>query len=167
MQLQIKQKAWDYFILVGRFLLGWTFLRYGFGKITESQFGLDASAMATPIEDLSLFQLGWYLFEQEHFNTFVGISQILCGGLLIWNRTALIGAFLFLPLVGNILMVDLTIMPPLMAKTFAWRLSAYILLDLLILWHTGKGCISFGRPFKLAWERNLIFHSGLIYHCRF
>lgn len=130
-----KGRIWDYFILTARFLLAWTFLRYGYSKLTEGQFGISEVEMATQLKDLSLFKLSWYLFNHEPFKSFVGMSQIICGALLLVNRTTLIGAFLFLPIVTTILIIDLSFMPPTMAQAFAWRLSFYIVLDLLILWH--------------------------------
>lgn len=130
-----KDKIWDYFILTARFLLAWTFLRYGFSKLSDGQFGVNEVEMTTQLKDLSLFKLSWYLFDHEPFKSFIGISQIICGLLLLINRTTLIGAFLFLPIVTTILIIDLTFMPSSLAQGFVWRLSFYILLDLLILWH--------------------------------
>ncbi|WP_394747270.1 DoxX family membrane protein [Spongiimicrobium salis] len=130
-----KAQYWDYFILVSRFLLGFVFLSYGYGKLTDGQFGITPEELATPVQDLSFFKLSWYLFDQQPFKAFVGISQLVCGLLLMVNRTALVGAFLFLPIVSTILIIDMTFMPKAMAYAFTWRLSFYILLDFLILWH--------------------------------
>ncbi|QCR21372.1 DoxX family membrane protein [Pontibacter sp. SGAir0037] len=130
-----KEKYWDYFILAARFLISWTFLRYGYSKMVDGQFGVSDSELAAPLKDLSLFRVSWYMFDHQPFKAFIGISQLLCGGLIIINRTALLGAFLFLPIVTTVLLIDLTFMPPTMANAFAWRLSFYILLDFLILWH--------------------------------
>lgn len=88
-----KDKRWDYFILTARFLLAWTFLSYGYGKLTAGQFGISEAELATPLQDLSLFRVSWYLFDHEPFKTFIGISQVLCALLLLVNRTVLIGAF--------------------------------------------------------------------------
>lgn len=131
-----KEKLWDYFILTSRFLLAITFFTYGYSKLRNGgQFGISEEEMLIPVKDISLFKLSWYLFDHEPFKTFIGISQIICGLLLVINRTAIIGAFLFLPIISTILIIDLTFMPPFLAKGFAWRLSFYIILDLLILWH--------------------------------
>lgn len=130
-----KSKAWDYFILIARFLLGWTFLRYGYGKLTEGQFGVTEEEMNTVLKELSPFRISWYLFEMQPFKAFIGISQIICGFLLIINRTAIIGAFMFIPIVTTILIIDMTFMPPDLAEAFTRRLLYYILLDFLILWH--------------------------------
>ncbi|GAB3538856.1 hypothetical protein GCM10027443_34590 [Pontibacter brevis] len=130
-----KENYWDYFILAARFLIGWTFLRYGYSKMVDGQFGISDVELATPLKDLSLFRVSWYMFDHQPFKAFIGVSQVICGGLLIINRTALLGAFLFLPIVTTVLLIDLTFMPTAMANAFAWRLSFYILLDFLILWH--------------------------------
>jgi uncharacterized membrane protein YphA (DoxX/SURF4 family) len=130
-----REKYWDYFILAARFLIGWTFLRYGYSKMLDGQFGISDAELATPLKDLDLFRVSWYMFDQQPFKAFIGISQLTCGALLIINKTALLGAFLFLPIVTTVLLIDLTFMPPAMANAFTWRLSFYILLDFLILWH--------------------------------
>ncbi|WP_026954903.1 DoxX family membrane protein [Algoriphagus vanfongensis] len=130
-----KEKLWDFFILSARFLIAWTFIRYGWSKLTHGQFGISEVELATQIKDLSLFRVSWYLFGHEPFNSIIGISEIICGVLLLFTRTSLIGAFLFLPIVTTILIIDLTVMDPGMAQAFAWRLGFYIVLDLLILWY--------------------------------
>lgn len=133
-------------MLAARFLLAWTFLRYGSSKlIGEGQFGLNEVEMATELKDLSLFKVSWYLFDHEPFKSVIGASQIICGLLLLINRTALIGAFVFLPIVSTILIIDLTVMSTGMAHGFAWRLSYYIVLDLLILWH-------YKERMKVIWQ---------------
>ncbi|MBT2622206.1 DoxX family membrane protein [Chryseobacterium sp. ISL-6] len=130
-----KAKIFDYFILVIRFLLAYTFIRYGYSKLTDGQFGLNENELLQPIKDLNLMKVGWYLFSFQPFSYFIGVSQILCAIFLLFNRTVLLGALLFLPIAANILIIDLTIMPKQMANAFAFRLSFYILLDLLIFYH--------------------------------
>lgn len=133
-----KSKIFDYLIIVIRFLLAIIFLSYGYGKLTDGQFGLSIQELQKPIKELNLFQIGWYLFDQQPFKFFIGVSQIICGILLLINRTVLIGAILFLPIVINILIIDLTIMPKAMANAFAIRLIFYIFLDCLIFLHYKK-----------------------------
>ena len=124
---------WDYFILAARSLLAYTFISYGYHKLVGGQFGLTAAQAALPVGQLGLFKLSWYLFGQEPFRSFVGVSQIIAGLLLLWNRTALLGALLLLPIAANVLVVDITYLKLLPA--FQWRLSYYIGLVFLILWH--------------------------------
>lgn len=128
-----KQKLWDYFILCARFLIAWTLLRYGWSKLTDGQFGITVEEMATPVKDLGLFRLSWFLFDHEPFKSFVGISQIIAGLLLLYNRTLILGVLFSIPILVNILVIDITYM--MMAEGFYWRLSYYLVLDFLILWH--------------------------------
>lgn len=128
-----KQKLWDYFILCARVLIAWTLLSYGWGKLTEGQFGISAKELSTPVKDLGLFKLSWYLFDQEPFKSFIGISQVIAGLLLLYNRTLILGALLSIPILVNILVINITYI--MMAEGFYWRLSYYLVLDFLILWH--------------------------------
>jgi uncharacterized membrane protein YphA (DoxX/SURF4 family) len=131
--MTIKQeKIWDYFILCARVLIAWTFLRYGWSKLTDNQFGLTTQEMATQVKDLGLFKLSWYLFDQQPFKYFIGISQIITGLLLLYNRTLLLGAFISIPMLLNILIVDITYIK---MPEFYTRLSYYLFLDFLILYH--------------------------------
>ena len=130
-----NSKLWDYFILIARFLLAITFLQYGISKLTIGQFGIAQDELLTPIKDLSLFKVMWYLFDHQPFKGFIGFSQVVCGALLLVNRTTLIGAILFLPITVTILVMDISFMSTDMAIGFAWRLTSYLILDGLIIWH--------------------------------
>jgi uncharacterized membrane protein YphA (DoxX/SURF4 family) len=127
-----KAQLWDYTILAARVLLAGTFLTYGTAKLVDGQFGLSAAEAAKPVGQLSLFRVSWYLFAQEPFKSFVGVSQVVAALLLLWNRTALLGALLLVPIAANVLVVNLSYikMPGLY-----WRLSYYLLLLGLIFWH--------------------------------
>ncbi|MGI4871581.1 MAG: hypothetical protein ACRYFX_10430 [Janthinobacterium lividum] len=127
-----RAQLWDYALLAARVLLAGTFISYGYGKLTGGQFGLPAAELARPVGELSLFRLSWYLFDQEPFKSFVGLSQVLVGLLLLWNRTALLGALLLLPIAANVLVVDITYLK---MPGFYWRLSYYLGLLLLLFWH--------------------------------
>lgn len=127
-----KSKSFDYLIIVARFLLAAVFISYGYSKLTNNQFGLSTEDLAKPIKDLNLMQVAWYLFDHQPFKYFIGTSQIICALLLLFRKTVLIGAILFLPIAVNILIIDLTIMPKGLKNAFAVRLSFYIFLDLLI-----------------------------------
>jgi len=145
-----KAKYWDYLILAARFLIGWTFLRYGYAKLAGEQFGLSEAELQTPISELSQFQISWYLFDFQPFKAYIGTSQIICGLLLIWNRTAILGAIIFIPIVLTILIIDISYMPVEMANAFTWRFSYYIALDLLILWHYKERMITI---WNAAWNK--------------
>lgn len=127
-----KAQLWDYTILAARVLLAGTFLLYGGAKLMDGQFGISAAEAAKPVGQLSLFRLSWYLFAQEPFKSFVGISQVVAALLLLWNRTVLLGALLLVPIAANVLVVNLTYIK---MPSLYWRLSYYLLLLGLIFWH--------------------------------
>lgn len=127
-----KPKLWDYFILCARVLIACTLLSYGWGKLTGGQFGISAKEMEMSVKDLGLFKLSWYLFDHEPFKSFIGVSQIVAGLLLLYNRTIIFGVLLSIPILVNILIIDITYIK---MSGFYWRLSYYLFLDFLILWH--------------------------------
>ena len=127
-----REMLWDYFILCARVLISVTLLGYGWSKLMDNQFGISESEMNMSVKELGLFKLSWYLFDQEPFKSFVGISQVLAGLLLLYNRTLILGVLLSLPILANILVIDITYLK---MTGFYWRLSYYIFLDFLILWH--------------------------------
>ncbi|MEN4759026.1 hypothetical protein ABEG63_01690 [Chryseobacterium sp. C39-AII1] len=131
-----KARYWEYFILVARFLLAFIFISYGSGKLLEGgQFGISSQEMATPIKDLSLFRVMWYLFDHEPFKSVVGILQIITGILLLFHRTVILGVFFFIPIASTILLMDISFMEKGMAIIFVKRFILYFILCGFILWY--------------------------------
>lgn len=131
-----RKRYWDYFILVSRFLLAYTFIHYGYGKLTNGgQFGITAAEMSKPIKDLPLFQVMWYLFDHEPFQTTVGILQIVTGFLLLFESTAILGVIFFIPIAANIVLMDISFMNNAMGNAFAFRFAFYFILCFAILWN--------------------------------
>lgn len=131
-----KAIYWEYFILVARFLLAYTFIRYGYGKLTDGgQFGISVTEMSEPLKDLTLFQVMWYLFDHEPFKTVVGIIQIITGILLLFESTAILGVVFFIPVAANILLMDISFMNNAMGNAFTYRFISYFFLCILILWN--------------------------------
>ena len=130
-----KARYWDYFILVARFLLAYTFIGYGFSKLSIGQFGISPEEMNTPIKDLSLFRVMWYLFDQGPFQTVVGILQIVTACLLLFNRTVILGVFFFIPIAANIVLMDISFMDDGMGLAFVRRFTFYFILCFFILWN--------------------------------
>ena len=128
-----KARFWDYCVLAARVLLAFVFISYGVAKLAGYQFGVPAEVMAQPLRHVSLPHLAWYCFEQEPFKTFIGVSQVIAGLLLLWNRTALLGALFLLPIAANIFVIDLTFLNDIIA--FRYALPFYLGLILLICGH--------------------------------
>jgi uncharacterized membrane protein YphA (DoxX/SURF4 family) len=124
---------YDYLLLAARLWLAFLLLTYGWGKLTDNQFGVSAQELNMPLKDLNLFRLSWYLADHQPFKAFIGVSQIITALLLIFNRTCIIGAFISIPIWANILVWDMTFMG--LTSAFTWRISYYLILTFLIIWH--------------------------------
>ena len=81
---------------------------YGFAKINGSQFSVLDSELARPMGEVSGFWLTWHFFGYSTvYGTILALVQIGAGILLVVPRTALAGALLLLPVVTNILLIDI------------------------------------------------------------
>ncbi len=81
-------------------------IAYGFAKLTGSQFTVLDSELSKPMGEVSGFWLTWYYFGSSIYGTVIALVEIGGGLLLAWPRTALIGALVLLPVVGNIILMD-------------------------------------------------------------
>lgn len=84
---------------------------YGIGKIIGGQFhragNIPEEIAKTPIAEVGSFDLAWTFFGfSEGYIWFIGLSQILGGGLLLFNRTKIIGVLILIPILLNIIVVD-------------------------------------------------------------
>lgn len=130
-----KKRYWDYFILAARFLLAFTFINYGYGKLVDGQFGVSSSDLLIPLKDLPLFKVMWFLFDHEPLKTTVGILQIIAGILLLFESTAILGVIFFIPIAANIVLMDVSFMNEGMGQAFTRRFTYYFILCFLILWN--------------------------------
>jgi hypothetical protein len=134
-----RQVIVAYSVLVIRIWLAYILCDYGWGKLTDGQFGLEPAELQAKVNEVSLFRLSWYLFDHEPFKSFIGCSQIGIGLLLVSNRTVIIGTLLSIPVWLNILFIDLTFMGEAMAPAFVFRISYYLLLTMVVLfYHRGR-----------------------------
>jgi uncharacterized membrane protein YphA (DoxX/SURF4 family) len=133
MTLIKKQSISDLIILSIRILLGIIFISYGFSKLTHGQFGLyDKSVLNQPLKLINSFQLTWYLFGMEEpFKYVIGSLQIFSGVLMLFNRTFLIGAILYLPLIFGVCLINVSFVK---IDALSTRTICYMLLDLFVLY---------------------------------
>jgi hypothetical protein len=90
-----------------RYLSAWMLLSYGLLKLAGLQF--HASDMVQrPVGSLSGYQLTWYYYSYSHaYGTILGLVQLTGGTLLLFRKTATLGAAMVLPVMVNILMINL------------------------------------------------------------
>ena len=85
---------------------------YGGGKILGGQFHLrehlPPSVASTPVGELSAFDLAWTFFgHSSAYIWLIGLTQLAGGALRLFNRTKLLGVATLLPVLINIIAVDI------------------------------------------------------------
>jgi uncharacterized membrane protein YphA (DoxX/SURF4 family) len=91
-----------------RYLSAYLLFTYGVSKLAGWQFSLSPEIARKPIGALSGFQLTWYYYSYSHiYARILGLTQLVGGALLLFRKTAVLGAAAMLPMMANILMINL------------------------------------------------------------
>jgi len=99
-------ESWLYRAL--RYGAAFVIMGYGFAKLNGSQFEIIDSQLDRPMGQVSGFWLTWYYFGYSPvYGNLLGVAQIAAGILLIFRKTALLGSVLLLPIISNIVLVNL------------------------------------------------------------
>ena len=129
-----KQQALDFTILALRWYLAFYMFSYGLGKLTTGQFGLyDPTIAEQPMKDIDPFYIAWYLFDNRMFEWATGLGEILGAALIVFNRTAIIGALVLLPLIFTIWLIDICFTVQVHGLGLVVRLSLMLAADVAIL----------------------------------
>jgi hypothetical protein len=123
-----------------RYISAYLILTYGTRKlIGGGQFALGPALDSRPIGSLSGFELTWFYYGYSHaYGTILGLTQILGGVLLLFRKSALLGAALLAPVMANILMINIFFHIALGAEIAA----AFLLGSMLLLWQEREALIS-------------------------
>lgn len=111
--LQKKRKEYNiflyWFLVTLRVFLIATMFLYGFVKIFQIQFQEPSFVkLLQPLGEYSPMGLAWtYMGFSKGFGMFAGIMEILGGVLLIWRRTATLGAFIVIGVMTQVAMMNL------------------------------------------------------------
>jgi hypothetical protein len=89
-----------------RYVVAFLVITYGFAKLNGSQFTILDSELDKPMGQVSGFWLTWYYFGYSKYGNLIAIAQVLGGVLLMFRRTTLLGCCLLLPIIANIILVD-------------------------------------------------------------
>jgi hypothetical protein len=116
-----------------RYLSAFLLFTYGTSKLLGRQFSLPPEIALRPVGSLSGYQLAWFYYSYSHtYAVILGLIQLAGGTLLLFRRTGLLGAALTLPVMTNILMINVFFF-------IAWGAigtSTFILAAMLaIFWH--------------------------------
>jgi hypothetical protein len=122
-----------------RYLSAFLLLLYGSSKLLGRQFSVAPALALRPVGSLSGYQLAWYYYSYSHVYAIVlGLIQLAGAALLLFRKLALLGAALLLPVMTNILMINLFF-------SIAWGAlctSAFIFAAMLaILWRDRRALV--------------------------
>jgi hypothetical protein len=86
---------------------------YGTSKLAHLQFHLNQTLAARPVSSLTGYELTWFYYGYSRmYAVILGMTQVGGGMLMLFRKTALLGALAMLPVIVNILLIDLLILPP-------------------------------------------------------
>src|SRR4051812_22641839 len=127
-----RQQIIDFIVLALRFYLAFFMINYGWGKMTGGQFHIwDPTILEKPVKDVDKFYLAWHLFSLSPvFNIVVGLTQVIGGLLLMFNRTVLVGALILIPVLIQILLVDIAFTTNMFGSALPLRLTIMLLCDI-------------------------------------
>ena len=102
-------KYLDWLRYVSAFLL----FTYASSKLLGRQFSLPPEIALRPVGSLSGYQLAWFYYAHSHaYAVILGLIQLAGGALLLFRKTALLGAALTLPVMANIVMINVFFTSP-------------------------------------------------------
>ena len=121
--------AYYWLCVLLRYVLAFTMLSYGFSKVFHLQMPYPyLSRLVQPYGDSSPMGLAWtYVGQSKGFSAFVGWSEVICGLLLFFRKTTLIGALLTLIVMGNVFVVNLCYDIPVKLYSFNLEIMALYL----------------------------------------
>jgi hypothetical protein len=91
-----------------RYWLATEIATYGFAKLLKTQFAVSYYRNDTPVHLLSGFELTWNYFAHSYtLAVIIGLLQIGGSVLLLFRRTTLFGVVILLPIMFNIVLINL------------------------------------------------------------
>ena len=123
-----------------RYLIAFFMMMYGIAKLTGAQFTVLDSELDKPLGEVSGFWLTWYYFGYSTgYGIFIALAEIAGGVLLLSRRTMVLGALVLLPVLANVVLVDVF---------FGIDGGAFVIALLLL-----AGVLSILRPYaRELWE---------------
>lgn len=91
-----------------RYWLAFEISTYGFAKILKTQFDTPAFRFDMPVGDMNGFQLTWFYYGYSYtLAVIIALFQIGGSILLLYRRTTLLGVMILLPVMVNIMLINL------------------------------------------------------------
>lgn len=102
------EKLYFYLEILVRYSLAFALITYGLIKIIKTQFPAPGPwLLSQPIGDLSPMGLAWlFMGYSPGFNLFTGLGEAIGGGLIFYRRTRLLGLFLAIAVLTNVVVMN-------------------------------------------------------------
>ncbi len=116
-----------------RYFCAFMFYMYGISKLLHLQFNMQSQLAQQAVGSLNGYQLTWFYFGFSRIYAIIlGLTQVAGATLLLFRKTTLLGALAMLPVIANILLINMFI---LVNDYGPYLISALICASLLtILW---------------------------------
>lgn len=96
-----------YLHTIVRYYLAFTLLAYGIGKLFGNQFFIPPWGLITPLSDLIPQHVLWsFVAASKSYHFFGGLIEVIPGVLLLFRRTSTLSALLAIPVLINVLMLN-------------------------------------------------------------
>jgi len=106
-------------------------LVYGLVKIFHGQFYTDEFWKDTPLGELNGMQLVWSFYSYSPiYETFLGAIEVVVGLLIVFKRTTALGIVLFLPVMANLVLINILYQVGALPSAVPLLLAGLILLAL-------------------------------------
>jgi hypothetical protein len=97
-----------YLHAIARYYLAFSLLSYGISKIFWNQFFIPEWALITNLSDLAPQHVLWsFMASSKSYQFFGGLMEIIPALLLLFRRTSLLGALVAIPVLLNVLMLNI------------------------------------------------------------
>ncbi|MCH7413814.1 hypothetical protein MM213_09985 [Belliella sp. R4-6] len=141
--LKSKQRTNSFYaimLIYARYFVGLSLISYGVIKFMNGQFPSPTlMALESTYGDSSPMALAWRFFGySDLYKAFMGFSELLAGFLLLFRRTAVLGALISIAVCTNIFFVNLSFDVP--VKLYSGHLLFF---SILISWGSFKSLFSF------------------------
>jgi hypothetical protein len=84
---------------------------YGISKLLHLQFNMQSQLAQQAVGSLSGYQLTWFYFGFSRvYATILGLTQVAGATLLLFRKTTLLGTLAMLPVMANILLINMFIL---------------------------------------------------------
>jgi len=122
-----------------RYVCAFLLYMYGMSKLFHTQFHLPAEIAHRPVGSLSGYELTWFYYGYSRtYACILGLTQVFGATLLLFRKTALAGALTMMPVMANVLLINLFILVNDYGPGF---MATFIFISLLLIIWPQRGSL--------------------------